>query len=77
MSFLSLFCQHLSLAGSYILPCLPRMLSHTVLVSGHAVGATLTVIWSSSCVFLPPMSTDVRTSVFSLVRTLNVLLYIP
>ena len=77
MSFLSLFCQHLPLTGSQIPPCLPRMPSHTVLVSGHVVGATLTVIWSYCCVFLSPMSKAVRTSVFSFVRALSVLLYTP
>ena len=44
---------------------LPRMPSNTVLISGPAVGAAQTLIWSCSCVFLPPMSTAIRTSVFS------------
>ena len=33
------------------------MPSNTVLISGPAVGATQILIWSYSCVFLPPMST--------------------
>ena len=35
------------------------------------------LIWSYSCVFLPPMSTAIRTSVFAFVGTLNDRLYIP
>jgi len=35
------------------------------------------LIWSYSCVFLPPMSTAIRTSVFCFVGALNVLLYNP
>ena len=49
----------------------------TLLTSGPAVGAAQILIWSYSCVFLPPMSTAIRTSVFPFVRVLNVLLYIP
>ena len=45
---------------------LPRMPSNTVLVSEPAVGAAQILIWSYSCVFLPPMSTAIRASVFSL-----------
>ena len=67
----------LSLAGSHSLPCLPRMPSKTALVSGPVVGAAQTLIWSYSCVFLPPMSTVVKTSVLSFVGGLNVLLYFP
>ena len=44
----------------------PTMPSNPVLVSGPAVGAAQILIWSCSCVFLPPMSTAVRASVFSL-----------
>ena len=55
---------------------LPRMPSNTVLISGPAVGAAQILICSSSSVFLPPMSTAIRTSVFSFVRALNDLLYI-
>ena len=50
---------------------------NTVLVSGPAVGATQTLIWSYFCVFLPPISTAIRTSAFSFVGDLIVLLYIP
>ena len=53
------------------------MPSNTVLVSGPAVGAAQILIWSYSCVFLPPMSTAIRTSAFSFVGALNDLLYIP
>ena len=55
----------LSLTGSHSPPHLPRMPSNTVLVSGSAVGAAQILIWSHSCVFLPPMSTAIRTSAFS------------
>ena len=58
-------------------PHLPRMPSNTVLISGPAVGAAQILIWSYSCVFLPPMSTAIRTSAFSFVGALNDLLYIP
>ena len=61
----------LSLAGSYSLPHLPRMPSNTVPVSGPAVGAVQILIWSYSCVFLPPMSTAIRASVFSFVGVLS------
>ena len=67
----------LSLAGCHSSPHLPRMPSNTVLISGPAVGAAQILIWSYSCVFLPPMSTAIRASVFSFVGVLNVLLYIP
>ena len=67
----------LSIAGSHSPPRPPGVPSNTVLVSGPAVGATQTLIWSYSCVFLPPVSTAVRTSAFSFVGALNVLLYIP
>ena len=40
-------------------------------------GAAQILIWSYSCVFLPPISTAIRTSLFSFVGALNVLLYIP
>ena len=52
-----------------------RMPSNTVLVSGPAVGAAQILIWSYSCVFLPPMSTAIRTSVF-LLWELSMTLYI-
>ena len=67
----------LSLSGTHSLPHLPWMPCNNVLVSGPAAGAAQTLIWSSSCVFLLPMSTDIRTSAFSFVGALNVLLYIP
>ena len=53
------------------------MPSNPVLVSGPAVGAAQTLICSYTCVFLPSMSTAIRTSVFSFVGALSVLLYIP
>ena len=61
----------LSLGGSHSPPYLPRMPSNTVLIFGPAVGAAQILIWSHSCVFLPPMSTAIRTSVFSFVGALN------
>ena len=67
----------LSLSGSHNPPHLPRMPSNTVLISGPAVGAAQTLIWSYSCVFLPPISTAVRASPFSFVGALNGLLYNP
>ena len=57
-------------------PHLPRTPSSTVLVSGPAVGAAQTLIWPYACVFLPPMSTAIRTSVFYFVGALNIFLYI-
>ena len=67
----------LSLAGSHSPPHLPRMPSNTLLISGPAVGAAQILIWSYSCVFLPPMSTAIRTSAFFFMGILNVILYIP
>ena len=49
---------------------------HTVLISEPAVGAAQILIWSYSCVFLPPKSTAIRISAFSFVGALNDLLYI-
>ena len=67
----------LSLAARHSLPHLPRMPSKTGLVSGPAVETAQILIWSYSlCVFLLPMFTVVRTSVFSFVGTTIVLLYI-
>ena len=60
-----------SLVGSRSPPCLPRMHSSAGLVSGSAVGAAQTLIWSCSCVFSSPVSTAVRTSAYSLVRILR------
>ena len=56
----------LSLAGSHSPSRLLWMPSNIALVSGPAVGAAQTLIWSDSCVFVPWMSTAVRTSMFSL-----------
>ena len=53
------------------------LLGCTVLISGPAVEAAQILIWSCSCVFLPPVSTAIRTSVFCFVGTLNALLYNP
>ena len=64
----------LSLAGSHSPPHLPRIHSNTV-ISGPAVGAAQILICSYFSVFLPPMSTAIRTSVFSFVGALNGLLY--
>ena len=71
MFFLSHYCQSLSLAGSHSPPHLPRMPSKAVLVSGPAVGAAQTLIWPHCCLFLPPVFTAIRTSVFSFVGALN------
>ena len=54
----------------------PWMPSNNVLISGPAVGAAQSLIWSYPCVFLPPMSAAIRTSAFSFVGVLNDLLYI-
>ena len=56
---------------------LPRMPSNIVLISGPAVRAAQILICSYSSVFLPPMSTAIRTSTFSFVGALNDFLYIP
>ena len=77
MFFLSHCCRVLSLAGSHSPTDLPSMPSNTVLFSGSAVGAAQILIWFYSCVFLPPMSTTIRTSAFSFVGALSVLSYIP
>ena len=37
-----------------------------MLISGSVVGAAQILIWSYSCVFLPPLSTAIRAIVFSL-----------
>jgi len=52
------------------------MPSNTVLVSGPALGAAQTLIWSYSCVFLPPMSIAIRTGAFCFVGALNGLICI-
>ena len=64
-------------AGGHSPPHLPRKPSNTVLISGSAVGSAQILTWSYSFVFLPPMSAALRTSAFSFVAALNVLLYIP
>ena len=71
MFFLSHCCQSLSLTGSHSPPHLPRMPSNTVLISGPVVRAAQILIWSCSCVFLPPMSTAIRASAFSYVGALS------
>ena len=76
MLYLNHAIRVLSLSGSHSPPHLPRMPSNTVLVSGPAVGAAQILIWSYSFVFLPPMSTAIRTSEFSFMGSLNDLLYI-
>ena len=60
--FLESLISVLSLAGSHSPPHLPRMPSKTVLISGSDLGAAQSLIWSYSCVFLPPVSTAIRTS---------------
>ena len=77
MFFLITAVRVLSLTGSHNPAHLPRMPSNTVLISLPAVGAAQILIWSYSCVFLPPMSTAIRASVFSFVGALSVLLYFP
>ena len=66
----------LALTGSHSPPHLPRMPSHTVLISGPAVGAAQILIWSSSYVFLPPISTATKTNVFSFGGLLSMTFYI-
>ena len=56
---------------------LPRMSSNSVLASGLVVGEIQILIWSSTSVFLPPMSTTIRTRALYFVGALSVLLYIP
>ena len=57
-------------------PHLPRRPSNTVLISGRVVGEAQILIWSYSSVFLPPVSTAIRTSAFSFVGALSDLLYV-
>ena len=77
MFFLSHCCQSPFPSLSHSPSYLPRMPSNTVLISGPAVGAAQILICSYASVFLPPMSTAIRTSAFSFVGALNYLLYIP
>ena len=58
--FLSLCCQSPFPRWESQSTYLPRMLSNAVLISGHAVGTAQILIWSYSCVFLPPMSTAIK-----------------
>ena len=64
------------LTGSHSLLHFPRMPYNTVLISGPAVRVAHILFWSYSCVFSPPMSTAIRTSVFSFMGALNYYLYI-
>ena len=48
-----------------------------MLISGPAVAAAQILIWSYSCVFLPPGSTVIRTSEFCFVGVLSDFFYIP
>ena len=57
-------------------PHLPRRPSNTVLIAGPSVGASLNLIWSYSCVFLPPMSTAIKTSAFFFWWELSMTFYI-
>ena len=77
MFFLSHCCQSPSLAGSHSPPHLPRMPSNTVLIFRAVVAAAQILIWSCSYVFLPPMSTVIRTSEVSFAESPNDFLYIP
>ena len=63
-------------AGNHSSPYLPRVPSNTVLISEPAVRASQILIWSYSCMFLPPMFTAIRASAFSFVGALSGLLYI-
>ena len=67
----------ISLTGSHSPPPFPRMTSNTAPISGPSVGAAQILICSYSSVLLPPMSTAIRTSVFSFVGALNEILCIP
>ena len=66
MFSLSQCCQS-PFTGSHSPPNLPRMPSNIVLISGPAMGAAQILILFYSWVFLPPVSTTIRTSVFSFV----------
>ena len=77
MFFLSTAVRVLSLAGSCSPSHLPRMPSNTVLISGPAVGEAQILMLSYSSVVLHPVSTAIRTSVFSFVGALDVFSYIP
>ena len=66
----------LSLAGSQSILSPQDALQHCADL-WTCCGAAQILIWSYSSVFLPPMSTVIRISVFSFVGALNGLLYIP
>ena len=74
MFYLSHCCQNYFLSGNRNPHHLPRMPSNSVLASGLVVEAVQILIWSSTCVFLPPRSTAIRTRAFSFVGALSVLL---
>ena len=67
----------LSLTGSHSPLHLSQVPSNTVLISEPALGAAQILICSYSSVFLPPMSTAIRTNAFSFVEALSDLSYIP
>ena len=75
MFFLSLLSESFSSLGVTV-HLTSRMSSNAVLLSGPAVGTAQILIRSCSYVFLPPVFRAIRTSMFSLVGTLNDLLYI-
>ena len=74
-AFLESLLSVLSLVGSHSPPPFPRTPSNTVLISGPVVGAAQILICSYSPVFLPPMSTAIRTSAFSFVGALSDILF--
>ena len=73
----SLLSESFPSLGSHSPSHLPRMPSNTMLISGHAMGVTQILIRKYFSVFLPPMSTGIRTRAFSFVGALNDLIYIP
>ena len=77
MFFWSHSVRVLSLAWSHSPPHLSRMPSTLCWSLDLLNLAAQILIWSYSCVFLPPVFTAIRTSAFSFVGALNVLLYIP
>ena len=77
MFFLSQCCHGSFPYWGHSPPHLPRMPCNIVLAPGPVVGAAQIPIRSYSCVFLPPTSTAIRTSVLRFARALFVLLYSP
>ena len=75
--FLESLLEILSLTGSHSPPRFPRMPSNTVSISVPAMGAAQICIWSYCSMFLPPMTTAIRTIAFSFMGALNDLSYIP